>query len=122
MCMSDMAVAGEMKGLMHWFCGQENKLVLTGISPSDENSQTVGQCLICREIGQVPGQVLRRNPYGWFFGVNQTCRGRMKPFSLVDKLRWRLVARSELLHNGISSSIVSAEAFGLGDCAAGLIP
>jgi hypothetical protein len=46
----------------------------------------------------------------------------MKPFSLVDKLRWRLVARSELLHNGISSSIVSAEAFGLGDCAAGLIP
>jgi hypothetical protein len=46
----------------------------------------------------------------------------MKPLNLVHKLVWRLVARSELLHNGISSSIVSAEAFGLGDCAAGLIP
>jgi hypothetical protein len=36
---------------MHWFCGQENKLVPTGISRSDENSQTVGQCLICRITG-----------------------------------------------------------------------
>ena len=46
----------------------------------------------------------------------------MKPLSLVDKLTWRFVERGELLHNGISSSIVSTEAFGLGDCAAGLIP
>jgi hypothetical protein len=32
---------------MHWFCGQENKLALAGILPSDENSQTVGQRPIC---------------------------------------------------------------------------
>jgi hypothetical protein len=32
---------------MLWFCDQENKLVLTGILPSDEDFQTVGQWLIC---------------------------------------------------------------------------
>src|SRR5437660_11742172 len=58
MCMSDMAVARKMKSLMHWFCGQKNKQVLTSISPSDENSQTVGQCLIC------PAVIGNLNPHG----------------------------------------------------------
>jgi hypothetical protein len=38
---------------MHWFCGQENNLIPTGILPSDENVQTVRQCLICAETVQV---------------------------------------------------------------------
>jgi hypothetical protein len=46
----------------------------------------------------------------------------MKPLNLVGKIGRRSVARSELFQNEISSSIVSTNAFGLGDCANGLIP
>jgi len=40
---------------MRWFCGQENKLVLTCILPSDENLQTVGQPPICGVLVHVAG-------------------------------------------------------------------
>ena len=67
--MSDMAVARKMKSLMHWFCGQENKLVPIGILPSDENVQTVGQCLICGVTGHLAYSIhLSSEP------AHQTCR------------------------------------------------
>ncbi len=54
---------------MHWFCGQENKLVPTGILPSDENVQTVGQCLICGVTGHLAYSIhLSSEP------AHQTCR------------------------------------------------
>jgi hypothetical protein len=45
----------------------------------------------------------------------------MKPISLVDKIGRHSVAQKEPFQNEISSSIVSTNVFGLGDCAAGLI-
>ncbi len=53
---------------MRWFCGQENKLVPTGILPSDENVQTVGQCLICGVLVHVTGSLSR-----WISSLRLRC-------------------------------------------------
>src|SRR6266481_1045699 len=53
MCMSDMAAARKMKSSTLWFCFQENKQVLTGILPSDENCENSRSRLVSRIIGNL---------------------------------------------------------------------